>query len=200
MELRVESTRLLSSGADERRPGLSAGMTTATVRDIDHALKLPDGQPLETGRLCDPPMGLSASQVLEAEKAISPADTSPREAVGLVDRHNIVDTDLSTFFSGTMVLFSLHTGVPMPKPTKASTKCPLVLMEAKIQGAMHEFNIQSFHQTLEIRPFVSDLNSSQIQKLNNEILTKIVQLAMQAMLHGTRIGGYSHVLVSCKES
>jgi hypothetical protein len=140
-----------------------------------------------------------ASQVLEPTNTISSTETSLQKTVQREERQCIVDTDLSTFFGRTMVLFSQYTGVPMLKPTNKSTKCPLVLMEAKVQGAMQEFNIKSFHQTLAIRPFVSDLSSDKVQQLDNQILIKIVQLAMQAMLQGSRIGGYSHVLVSHQE-
>jgi hypothetical protein len=197
-ELGLESTRLLSLETEERHSDLSIGMPIPTVVIMDqvYAWSLLIDHPLETGSPCHAQMVEYASQVLEPANTISSTETSLQKPMQREDRQCIVDTDLSTFFGGTIVLFSQDTGVPMLKPTNTSTKCPLVLMEAKVQGAMQQFNIKSFHRTLAIRPFVSDLSSDKVQELDNQILIKIVQLAMQAMLQGTRIGGYSYVLVS----
>ncbi|KAL2823610.1 hypothetical protein BDW59DRAFT_148610 [Aspergillus cavernicola] len=202
-ELGVELTCLQSSEIRATDPDLPVGTPIATAVEMEraanlrgeaHAYTLPNSQPPETGSLCDSRMSRHASEVLEIAKSIPSAEPSQQETLDPVDPLNIVDTDLSTFFGAKQVLFSPYTGITMLKETNTSTKCPLLLMETKIQNVMQEFNVQSFHQTLGIRPFVSDLSSCEVQQLDNQILTNIVQLAMRAMLEGTRIGGYSYFI------
>ncbi|KAL3474471.1 hypothetical protein BJX99DRAFT_260403 [Aspergillus californicus] len=199
----AESSCLPSSESQARDPDLPVGTPNATAVDTDRAgnqrwgadaYALPNSQSLETGSLCDSRMSQYAPEVLGIATSTPAAEPSQQETLDLVVPLNILDTDLSTFFGAKQVLFSPYTGITMFKATNTSVKCPLLLMETKIQNMMQEFNIQSFHQTLGIRPFASDLSSREIHQLDNEILTNIVQLAMRAMLHGTPIGGYSHFI------
>ncbi|KAJ5239858.1 hypothetical protein N7468_004477 [Penicillium chermesinum] len=109
------------------------------------------------------------------------------------DNH-AVDTDISTFFAGDCVKFSPSRGLIICKPPNASTKSPLLLLEAMIQKAIQQFNVFSLHDAVLIRPFVSDLSEAEVQQINNQTLSQIVHLAADALIQGSRMGGYSHVI------
>ena len=127
----------------------------------------------------------------------SPLDFS-RGRIDDDDQPTRVDTDISTFFATNCLRFNPRTGVVICKPPNASTKSPLLLMEAKIQRTMAEFEPRTYHNTLCIRPFADDLSVADVQAFEEQILANIVHLAVLALVKTSRIGGYSHVLVSPK--
>lgn len=120
-----------------------------------------------------------------AQQEACVADGSPR----------LVDTDISTFFAGDQVKFNPLVGVMVCKPPNATSKSTWVLLEAKIQRTLEEFNPRSFHDALCIRPITDDLSNSDILDIENETVSTIVHLAMQALMKTSRIAGYAHVVV-----
>ncbi|KAF9892609.1 hypothetical protein FE257_001011 [Aspergillus nanangensis] len=125
-----------------------------------------------------------------ATKNDAAKETQPEEA----SPYRIMDTDISTFFAGDCVRFSPFRGLIISKPPNASTKSPLLLLEAKIHAAMQQFNLVSLHETIAIRPFVTDLSKPDLQQIDNHILADIVHAAAYALIQGSRVGGYSHVM------
>jgi hypothetical protein len=106
-----------------------------------------------------------------------------------------MDTDISTFFAADFVQFSPGVGIIVRRSAGVSTKSPLLVMEAKIQRAMAEFDPRTYHDALCIRSFVDDLSSEEVQEIEGQILSDIVHLAMKTLVKTSRIAGYGHVLV-----
>jgi hypothetical protein len=126
----------------------------------------------------DPPSGISIMHKAEDHKPLS------------------TDTDLSTFFAAGLVKFSPLRGLLIQQTPNASTKSPLLILESKIQNAIQQLSLQSLHNAISILPFVSDLTKPEIQQIDNQTLIDIVHLVAQAMFQGSRIGGYTLVLVN----
>ncbi|KAL6230140.1 hypothetical protein BDW75DRAFT_77852 [Aspergillus navahoensis] len=139
--------------------------------------------------------GQPLPQPLESKpiSSLSPPDVAQESAQ--LPRPGIYDTDISTFFAASSVEFSPDVGIIVCKPANVSTKSPLLVMEAKIQKAMAEFDLRAYHDALCIRSFVDDLSTAEIQDFEGQILSSIVHLAMRTVVKTSRIGGYGHLVV-----